>query len=201
MSRTIIIDCEVGNLFSLSYALQKVGINSKIGSTPKLLRGSDAIILPGVGNFAAASLRLTHLQEEIIDLTESGLPIFGICLGMQLFFTESEEGKGKGLALFQGKNVKFSSFVKVPHMGWNTLNIVKENEIFESVDGLSYVYFAHSLYPVPVDRDIICAETNYGVVFTSAIAKQNVYGTQFHPEKSGEVGLKVLRNFARIVKR
>ena len=120
---------------------------------------------------------------------------------MQLFFPESEEGEGEGLALFQGKNVQLPNFVKVPHMGWNTLRIIRQNELLEDVQDESYVYFVHSCYPVPIDKDIICAETTYGTTFASAIAKQNIYGTQFHPEKSDKSGLRILKNFVKIVKR
>jgi glutamine amidotransferase len=136
-----------------------------------------------------------------MEAVESGTPVLGICLGLQLFFQKSEEGAGKGLALFEGKNVRLPSSVKVPQMGWNTLRIVKQDEILEGLDDEAYVYFVHSLYPVPVNKDIVCAETDYGTTFTSAIAKKNVHGTQFHPEKSGDVGLKILKNFAKIVAR
>jgi len=185
----------------LKRALEKVGFNSIIGSSPLQLKEADAIVLPGVGNFSAALKNLGSLKEEIRELVRGGIPVLGICLGMQLFFPESEEGEGIGLALFQGKNVQLPSFVKVPHMGWNTLRIVKQNELLEGISDESYVYFVHSCYPVPMDKDIICAETTYGITFSSAIAKQNVYGTQFHPEKSDELGLRIVKNFVRIVER
>ena len=201
MPEAVIIDYGVGNLLSLKCALQKVGLSTKIGSSTQQLKKADAIALPGVGNFSAAATKLDAVKEQIIEAVESGTPVFGICLGLQLFFQDSEEGPGKGLALFEGKTVRLPSSVKVPQMGWNTLRIVKQNAIFEGVDDESYVYFVHSLYPVPVDKEIVCAETDYGTTFTSAIAKKNVYGTQFHPEKSGDIGLKILRNFAKIVAR
>jgi glutamine amidotransferase len=201
MLEVAIIDYGVGNLLSLKCALQKVGFDSKIASSPSQMKNIDAIVLPGVGNFSAASTKLESFREEITESIKKGLPLFGICLGMQLFFPESEEGEGRGLTLFQGKNARLPSSVKVPHMGWNTLEIVTKNEIFEGLDDNCYVYFVHSLYPVPADKNIICAQTSYGVTFTSVIAKQNVYGTQFHPEKSGAVGLRILGNFFRIVKR
>jgi len=185
----------------LKHALEKVGFNLIIGSSPLQLKEADAIVLPGVGNFSAALKNLGSLKEEIRELVVSGTPILGICLGMQLFFPESEEGEGTGLALFQGKNVQLPGFVKVPHMGWNTLHIVRQSEFLEDVPNESYVYFVHSCYPVPMDKDIICAETTHGITFASAIAKQNVYGTQFHPEKSDELGLRVLKNFVGIVER
>jgi glutamine amidotransferase len=120
---------------------------------------------------------------------------------MQLFFQQSEEGPGRGLGLFNGKTVRLRGSVKVPHMGWNTLRIAKQSELFEDVSDESYVYFVHSLYPIPSSKRIVAAETEYGVPFTSAVASANICGTQFHPEKSGEVGLKILGNFAKMLKR
>ena len=201
MPEAVIFDCGVGNLLSLKCALEKVGLNVKIGSTAQQLKKADAIALPGVGNFSAAAGKLDDVKEQLVNAVESGTPVLGICLGLQLFFQESEEGTGKGLALFEGKNVRLPSSVKVPQMGWNTLRIVKQTEIFEGVDDEAYVYFVHSLYPVPAEKEIVIAETDYGVTFTSAIAEKNVYGTQFHPEKSGDVGLKILKNFAKTVAR
>ena len=201
MPEAVIIDYGVGNLLSLKCALQKVGLNVKVGLSPQQIKKADAIALPGVGNFSAAAAKLDAVREELMDTVKSGTPIFGICLGLQLFFQESEEGAGKGLAFFEGRTVRLPSSVKVPHMGWNTLRMVKQNEIWEGVDDGAYVYFVHSLYPVPVDKEIVCAETDYGATFTSAIASKNVYGTQFHPEKSGDIGLKILKNFAKIVTR
>jgi len=201
MREAVIIDYGVGNLLSLKCALEKVGLNVTVGLSTQQLKKADAIALPGVGSFPAAATKLDAVKEELVDAVKSGVPLLGICLGFQLFFPESEEGAGKGLALFEGKNVKLPNSVKVPHMGWNTLRIVKQNELFEGVEDGSYVYFVHSLYPAPLDRSIVCTETDYGATFTSAIAEKNVYGTQFHPEKSGDVGLRILENFARIVSR
>lgn len=201
MPETMIIDYGVGNLLSLKCALEKVGLTVKIGLSAQQLKKADAIALPGVGSFPAASGKLDAVKTELVDAVKSGAPLLGICLGLQLFFPESEEGAGKGLALFEGKTVRLPSSVKVPHMGWNTLRIVKQNALLDGVDDGAYVYFVHSLYPVPVDNDIVCAETDYGATFTSAIAAKNVYGTQFHPEKSGDIGLRILKNFARIVAR
>jgi glutamine amidotransferase len=172
-----------------------------VASSPLQLKAADAIILPGVGNFSEGSRNLEPVRQVILDLVKDDIPVLGICLGLQLFFEESEEGNGKGLALFQGKNLTLPDTVKVPHMGWNTLDIITQNDILEGVPNGSFVYFVHSCYPAPLDRDVVCAETTYGVTFASAIAARNVYGTQFHPEKSGKCGLKILSNFARIVGR
>jgi glutamine amidotransferase len=201
MPETAIIDYGVGNLLSLKCALEKVGLSTTTGLSTRQIKKADAIALPGVGNFSAAAAKLEAVKEELVDAAKSGTPVFGICLGLQLFFPESEEGAGNGLAFFEGKNVRLPNSVKVPHMGWNTLRMVKQNQILDGVDDEAYVYFVHSLYPVPIDKEIVCAETDYGTTFTSAIAAKNVYGTQFHPEKSGDVGLRILRNFAKLVKR
>ena len=201
MPEAVIFDYGVGNLLSLKTALEKVGLNGKITVSSRQLSSADAIALPGVGNFSAAATKLDAVKQTLLDAVESGTPLIGICLGLQLFFLESEEGPGEGLGLFEGKNVWLKGAVKVPHMGWNTLQIVKPTKLFEGVDDGSYVYFVHSLYPVPADKGIVATETEYGTTFASAIASKNVFGTQFHPEKSGDIGLKILKNFANIVKR
>ncbi|MBT0160096.1 imidazole glycerol phosphate synthase subunit HisH [Candidatus Bathyarchaeota archaeon A05DMB-2] len=201
MPEAVIFDYGVGNLLSLKCALEKVGLDAEITVSPKQLQKADAIALPGVGNFSAAVTKLDSVKETLLDAVESGTPLIGICLGLQLFFPESEEGPGEGLGLFEGKTVRLRGSVKVPHMGWNTLRIVKPNPLFDGMADGSYVYFVHSLYPVPADKEIVAAETEYGTTFTSAIASRNVFGTQFHPEKSGDVGLTILKNFAKTVKR
>ena len=198
--KAVIVDYGIGNLFGLKCALEKVGFNVAIAFSPRELKKADAIIMPGVGNFFAASQRLAPIRLKVIELINE-TPTLGICLGMQLFFHESEEEKGEGLSLIQGKVVRLPSTVKIPHMGWNTLRIIQQNPLFEGVPDQSFVYFAHSYYPTSVDRDVIIAETSYGVTFASAIAKRTIYGTQFHPEKSGEIGLTILRNFAKVVRR
>jgi glutamine amidotransferase len=201
MPRVAIFDYGVGNLLSLKCALEKVGLEAKITVSPKQLKKAEAIALPGVGNFSASVSKLDNVKETILERVGSGTFLIGICLGMQLFFQQSEEGPGNGLGLFEGKTVRLKGSVKVPHMGWNTLRIAKQSELFEGVSDESYVYFVHSLYPVPFIKQIVAAETEYGVTFTSAVASANICGTQFHPEKSGGVGLKILGNFAKMLKR
>ena len=201
MPQAVIFDYGVGNLLSLKTALEKVGLEATIGTSAKDLAKADAIALPGVGSFTAASSKLDVVKETLQTKIKEGTPLLGICLGLQLFFEESEEGPGEGLAFFKGKNVQLPKTVKVPHMGWNTLNFVQQNELFNGVAEGSYVYFVHSLYPVPEDKKIVCATTEYGTTFTSAIASKNIYGTQFHPEKSGDIGLKILKNFVKTVVR
>jgi glutamine amidotransferase len=201
MPEAVILDYGVGNLLSLKCALEKVGLTAIIGVSTQQLKKADAIALPGVGNFSAAITKLEAVKETLLVAVESGTPLIGICLGLQLFFPESEEGLGKGLGLFEGKNVRLRGEVKVPHMGWNTLRLLKHETLFEGIADKSYVYFVHSLYPVPTDKGIVASETEYGAMFASAITSKNMFGTQFHPEKSGDIGLKILENFAKIVKR
>jgi len=201
MPQVLIVDYGVGNLLSLKFALEKAGLTAKITQPTEHLKQADAIALPGVGNFSAAAKALEPVKQALVDTVNGGTPLLGICLGLQLFFEASDEGLGEGLAFFKGKNVRLTGQVKVPHMGWNTLRMVKQNELFDGVAENSYVYFVHSLYPVPLDKGIVCAETEYDTTFTSAVASGNIYGTQFHPEKSGDIGMTILKNFAREVAR
>jgi glutamine amidotransferase len=201
MPKAVIFDYGVGNLLSLKCALEKAGLTTEIATSKQELSKADAIALPGVGNFSAAITKLDAVKETLQTKVQEGTPLLGICLGLQLFFKESEEGPGNGLAFFEGKCLRLQGALKVPHMGWNTLNIVKQSELFEGIKEGVYVYFVHSLYPVPTDQSIVCTKTEYGSAFTSAVASKNIYGTQFHPEKSGDTGLQILGNFAKIVKR
>lgn len=201
MAKAAIFDYGVGNLLSLKIALEKAGLNATIATTAKELKDADAIALPGVGNFSAAATKLDVVKETLQNKVKDGTLLLGICLGLQLFFETSEEGSGNGLAFFEGKCVQLPSTVKVPHMGWNTLNIIKQNELLEGIAEASYVYFVHSLYPMPKDKSIVCTQTHYGTTFTSTITSKNIYGTQFHPEKSGDIGLAMLKNFAKAVVR
>lgn len=199
MANAVIFDYGVGNLLSLKTALEKAGLDVTIGTTSPDLAKADAIALPGVGSFTAALEKLNTVKEALQTKIQEGTPLLGICLGLQLFFESSEEGPGEGLAFFEGRNIQLPNTVKVPHMGWNTLEIAKPTELFDGIAESTYVYFVHSLYPIPKDQTIVCTKTTYGTNFTSAVASKNIYGTQFHPEKSGEVGLKILRNFARTI--
>lgn len=201
MPEVVIFDYGAGNLLSLKVALEKTGLDVSISSTSQALKKAHAIALPGVGNFSAAAVKLDASRVDIQAAIAIGVPFLGICLGLQLFFPGSEEGAGNGLGLFEGKSVWLPNTVKVPHMGWNTLSIVRDNPLLDGVEDESYVYFVHSLYPVPEDEGLVVTETGYGTTFASTIANKNVFGMQFHPEKSGDVGLKILKNFARLVKR
>jgi len=198
--KVAVLDYGIGNLFSIKRSLQKIGLNVEVTSSIKGYE-YDGIVLPGVGNFKTGVENLGPLREDIIRLTSSGVPLLGICLGMQLLFEESQESSGGGLALLRGKIIRLPKDVKTPHMGWNNLHIISDNEILDGIDERDYFYFVHSYYARPADRSVIVAETEYGIRFASVIAEGNVYGTQFHPEKSGRSGCRILRNFMMIMKR
>jgi glutamine amidotransferase len=193
-----VINYGAGNLYSISKALEGLGANVRITDSPSVLSSASAVVLPGVGAFdeAMAILRKTGLADAVKRSTESGKPFLGICLGMQLLFTGSEEGKSKGLGIFKGLVRQFSLKLKVPHMGWNVVRQRKRSPLWKGLPGRSCrMYFAHSFYPVPADKEVIAATTDYGVKFASMVRKDNVLGTQFHPEKSGAYGLQFLKNF------
>lgn len=199
MVRVAIIDYGVGNLYSITCALRRLGGEPLLTSDPRELSGVDGVILPGVGNFAAASQRLEGVRSTLEALASEGIPFLGICLGLQLFFPESEEAGGKGLGFMEGRVVALPEWVKRPHMGWNNLHLEGESELLEGIEEGSYVYFAHSYYPLPERSEVVIAQTDYGIDFPSALAEGNLYGTQFHPEKSGRVGFQILKNFLKIV--
>ncbi len=192
-----IIDYGMGNLRSLENALRKVGADCIISNREKELSKSDALVIPGVGAFRDAIKNLKPLTNFILDNVKEGKPLLGVCLGMQLLFSEStEDGLYKGLDLIKGRVVKLPLSVKIPHIGWNTLIIDKRSSpLIEDVPNDSYMYFVHSYYPIPKSPKVTVAWTDYGVKFSSIIQDKNVYATQFHPEKSGELGIKLLENF------
>lgn len=200
-----IVDYGMGNLRSVEKGFLKVGIDTRIVSDPKSLDDAEAVVLPGVGAFRDCIRNLTdaNLTEAIIKSINKGKPFLGICLGLQILFSESEEfGTCKGLDVFRGKVVRFpESKLKVPHMGWNNVNIAKKPPLFNSVPDKSFFYFVHSFYVAPEDKGIIAATTEYGLAFTSMIWKDNIFATQFHPEKSQELGLKILKGFGDFVKK
>jgi len=198
-----IIDYGMGNLASVKNALAKLGYEAEITSSREQIRQADKVILPGVGAFGDAidNIRSLDLEGVIKSAAASGVPFLGICLGLQLLFTESEEnGLHQGLDIIPGRVERFNlpSQYKVPQMGWNSLIINPASRLFKGIPGGSYMYFVHSYYVVPRDREVIAAETEYGIKFVSAIEKNNVFATQFHPEKSGRVGLNILRNFGEM---
>jgi glutamine amidotransferase len=201
LPKVSIIDYRIGNIFSMRNALQRAGLTVEVNSEPTKILDSDAIVLPGVGNFGAAAKNLEPMKATLLDCAVQGKPFLGSCLGMQLLFDDSEEAVGGGLSLIRGSVKRFPEGLKVPHIGWNNIVIKKPCELLDGLGEDSYFYFVHSYYPEPGETEAVVAETSYGVDFASIIAKGNVYGCQFHPEKSGRDGATLLRNFARISKR
>lgn len=199
-----IVDYGVGNLFSLKCSLAAIGEEVTVTGDPQALRHSGKLILPGVGAFqdAADKLRSTGLDAVIREEAARGKPILGICLGMQLLFEKSYEfGEHRGLGLIPGTVVPMAGFIpealKIPHIGWNALRLRKESPLFRYIQDGDFVYFVHSFFAAQCDSYVI-ADTEYGQTLTAAVQKENVYGCQFHPEKSGNVGLNILRAFAQL---
>ncbi len=202
MTTLCIIDYGAGNLKSIKRGLEKVGAKVEITHSIKIMQNADGIILPGVGAFGDAMKNLSPIKKDLIEQIKQGKPFLGVCLGYQLLFSESTEGGiHTGLDILKGRVVKLPNDVKIPHMGWNTLKIIQKNiSLVEDIKDDAYVYFVHSYYPKVLKNDFIIATTNYGVEFASIIAKEHIFATQFHPEKSGKTGLKILDNFVKLVK-
>src|SRR3989338_8685372 len=195
-----VVDYGAGNIKSVQNALEHLGAEYRVTQNPKAIRKASKIILPGVGNFGAAMkvLNSKGLSGELIRAIKGGKPYLGICLGLQLLFEESEETKGiKGLGIFKGKVIRFRGKMKIPHMGWNSIKKRKDSGLLEGIDNGSYFYFVHSFYPEPKDKKIILTTTNYGKEFVSGIEHKNISAFQFHPEKSGEIGIKIMKRFCR----
>ena len=199
-----VIDYGVGNLFSLSSSLNKIGADCVVTSDVEVVRKADKILLPGVGAFGDAIKKLNEsgLGQVICDEVSKGKPILGICLGMQMLFEKSYEyGEYKGLGLLKGEVVPMHGAIpgdlKIPHIGWNSLTVTKDHALFKYVQDGDFVYFVHSYYAKGVS-DSLLAISDYGIPITAAVALGNVMGTQFHPEKSGSVGLKILSAFAEL---
>ena len=200
-----LIDYGSGNLRSVHKALLKVGAEVRIARQPGEMADARAVVLPGVGAFddCIQALQKQALLEASRQFIQSGRPFLGICVGYQALFDKSEEFNScaPGLGVFPGKVVRFSAGngLKIPQIGWNQLDIVQpECPLFRGIAGGSYVYFVHSFFPEPLDRSIIAAETTYGRAFASSVWRDNVFATQFHPEKSQGVGLQLLQNFVRL---
>ena len=197
-----IVDYGVGNLFSLSSSFAAIGVEVIVTSAPAVLRAAERIILPGVGAFgdAAAKLRESGLDKVVVEQAKAGKPLLGICLGMQLLFEKSfEYGEHEGLGLIKGEIRPIADVIpgdlKIPHIGWNALHFGKEkSDLFPYLNQGDHVYFVHSFYGANCDESVI-ATAEYGAELTAAVASGNVYGCQFHPEKSGDVGLSILRAF------
>ncbi len=194
-----IIDYGMGNLSSVYKALKKLGADVSITDKVQEIRNSEALILPGVGHFGDGmkNLKSSGMFEIIKEGISSGKPFLGICLGMQLLMDESEEAPGvAGLGIFKGKVVKFpKSSLKVPHMGWNDISVVRKNPTLKGIPDNTFFYFVHSYYVKPKNADVIAATCTYGVDFAACLGKDNIFATQFHPEKSQEAGLLILENW------
>ena len=192
-----IVDLGIGNLANVRKAL-----DGAITSDPYEIEKAEKIVLPGVGNFGAVMEKLEPLRGAILDSINDGKPFLGICLGLQLLFEWSEESEGKGLGVFKGNVVRFKG-VRTPHIGWNQVWQKKDCPLFEGIKDGAYFYFVHSYYVNPADESIIAGVTDYQskgneVIFTSAVCKDNIFGVQFHPEKSSRAGLRLLANFRRL---
>ncbi|SFF85632.1 glutamine amidotransferase [Halopelagius inordinatus] len=223
LASVVMVDYGLGNLRSARRGLERAGADVTITDDPAEFADADGIVLPGVGAFSEGMENAGPFREPLAAAAERGQPIFGICLGMQMLLTTSEEadheGEGEvtGLDFIPGTNVRFSQGQKVPHMGWNELNVERDHPLVAGVDGVAsstqradgpaggsvdgeYAYFVHSYYAVPDDEDAVVATTDYEVEFPAIVANEegNVFGTQFHPEKSGETGLTILRNFVEL---
>ncbi len=199
----VVIDYDTGNLRSVQKALEQFYPEVVISRDPRQVIDANGLVLPGVGAFQDGmdALRRYGLISLIKDYIASGKPFLGICLGMHLLFSESFEfGHHRGLDIIKGKIVRFTNRVKVPHMGWNLIRFQKPSPIFNGINDGTYFYFVHSYYVVPKEDDVVLSATPYDGDFTSAISCDNIFATQFHPEKSQKLGLKILENFSGLVK-
>jgi glutamine amidotransferase len=196
-----VIDYGMGNLRSVTNALEKLGADAVVTRDKKVIRASRAIILPGVGAFGKCieNLEKLELLGFIKEAIEEGKQYLGICLGMQVLFESSEEAPGiAGMGVLKGAVPRFTGNIKIPHMGWNNIKIVKETKILRGIENSEYFYFVHSYYCSPEDKGIVATTTPYGEEFVSSVQKDNVFACQFHPEKSQRMGLKLLQNFVNL---
>jgi imidazole glycerol-phosphate synthase subunit HisH len=199
-----IVDYGMGNLRSVEKGFLKVGVDARVVRDSKAIDDAKGVVLPGVGAFkdCMRNLEQFSLIDSIVRSIQKGKPYLGLCLGLQVLFTESEEfGVYRGLDILPGKVVRFRISLKVPHMGWNTVQVLKRPPIFNGIDDASYFYFVHSYYVVPDNAEVTAGMTEYGIPFTSMVWKENILATQFHPEKSQETGLRILKNFGEFVKK
>ncbi len=196
-----VIDYGAGNIRNVVNAINRLGYQIKLTSEPGVILSADTVILPGVGaaGDTVSSLKKLNLIEPVRTIITENKPFMGICIGLQILFSETEEDKGqKCLDIFPGTVKKLPAGQKIPHMGWNQVKQNIDHPVFDGVPNNSHFYFVHSYYVDPEDKSLIAGMTDYGVEFCSMIAKDNMIGTQFHPEKSGDAGLRILDNFLRI---
>lgn len=200
--KVAIFDYGAGNIFSLKVALEKLDANVDVITSFDNVNNYDGLLLPGVGNFdpAIRSIR-DYSSVQFQDYVKDKTPVLGICLGMEMFFEKSEEGKEKGLSVMDGEVVILPDKFKIPHMGWNSLKILRQNPLLDGVPDSSWVYFVHSYRVKPKDSSVIIADADYGIEVPAVVNKANLFGTQFHPEKSGKVGSLMLSNFLRVCKK
>ena len=193
-----IIDYKSGNLKSISNGFKKIGADFQITDDKETIANSDYLVLPGVGAFGSAMENLEPFKDVIFEHVNDDKPFLGVCLGQQVLMSSSEESPGvKGLDLFKGHVEKLPEGVKIPHMGWNRLNVTNDSPILEGIDG-EYFYFVHSYHVVPDDDNIIAGTCDYGGDVVASLSQNNLFSTQFHPEKSGIAGLKILKNFTKL---
>ena len=202
MVKVAIFDYGAGNIFSLKNSLEKIGANVKVITNFDTLDSYSGILLPGVGNFDPAIRSITDYSNiKLEDYVKNTIPVLGICLGMEMFFEKSEEGKEKGLGIIDGEVVVLPNTMKVPHMGWNSLEIKKPGKILDGIEDGSWVYFVHSYRVKPNNDEVIVANSDYGIKVPAVIEQDNFFGTQFHPEKSGKIGKVMIKNFLRECKK
>ena len=196
-----VIDYQAGNIRSVEKALEKSGASVKVSGKASDLEKSDAVVFPGQGSCDSSMVNLRNqgLDEVLVEWINSGKPFMGVCLGLQLLLEESDEGDERGLGVLEGRVEKLPEGQKVPHMGWNSVRFTTDHPVFKGVSQNSYFYFVHSYIAVPKASSIIAGHTEYGRDFCSAVAFDNVVAVQFHPEKSGENGLNIYKNFVSYV--
>lgn len=197
MVRIALFDYGAGNLFSLKAALERLGAEVEIVRDLNKLNRFDGLVLPGVGNFDPAIRSMKGYRKNLEKAIDEGMPVLGICLGMEMLFNRSEEGRLKGLEILDGDVVMLPKKRKIPHMGWNNLKIVKESKFLKGLQDNTWVYFVHSYRTRPKDRSLVTAKSEYGLEIPAVVEYKNLFGTQFHPEKSGKKGEVMLKNFLK----
>ncbi|HNR57507.1 MAG TPA: imidazole glycerol phosphate synthase subunit HisH [Methanothrix sp.] len=195
-----VVDYGVGNLFSIYNALERIEARPELITEPEELTRFEGVVVPGVGSFGRCMRRLSRFEAALREALEGGTPILGICVGMQVLFERSEESPEEGLGWIDGEVVRLPDSVLVPQMGWNTLSIKREVEILDGISDDDFFYFVHSYHCVPRDGRVVAATTDYGLEMAAAMAVDNLFAVQFHPEKSGEKGLSILKNFGRLAR-